>query len=189
VVALDANEDVRSGTVSSTLDLGLKEAIIDQMVHPHSHTAQALSTALCLLRYSVSAADTTGMVTGVLDGYSPATLLAPQPRTHELRLDTRPSLRAYLNKYDLFSCTGLAQITVPPPPHKLLNGNTWILCTTGMLTAERNCRKLRMGGDPVPIPVDSALNYMLGISFKTSQWRTCRFSHVDASAELVEHLE
>jgi hypothetical protein len=65
-----------------------------------------------------------------------------------------------------------------------------IMCTTGMLTAERNYRKLRMGEIPVPtIPVDSALNYTLGISFANEPTTVdSRMLMSAQSAELVEHL-
>jgi hypothetical protein len=83
------------------------------------------------------------------DLYAPRSVPLPEVKgrgpTVTFRYTTE--LRAYLNKHDLFSrVQAAAQITVPPPPHKLLNGNTWILCTTRMLTAR--CRKLRMGEIP-----------------------------------------
>jgi hypothetical protein len=106
-------------------------------------------------------------------------------------------LRAYLNKYDLFSRVQAlaAQITVPL---SAAQATEWeyldSMCTTGMLTAERNCRKLRMGEIPW------SPQYQL-IRAKLHAWNLLRKrangGHVDSrmlmrqlkAAELVEHLQ
>jgi hypothetical protein len=60
-------------------------------------------------------------------------------------------LKAYLNQYDRFSrLLALQEQTTCPlfAEHAKVSEYLNSMCTTGILTAERNCRKLRMGAIP-----------------------------------------
>jgi hypothetical protein len=168
VVAMDAIEDVRSGTVFQfLLDLILTEAIIDQHGPDGPSTfahGQALSMVfLCPLRYSASAVGilATGMVTGASGWISPKPLLSvticPIVRASVRRLkveDPRVTfrytteLKAYLNKHDLLSRSQALQQQITSPL-SAEHAAEWeyldSMCTSGILNAKRNCRKLPMG--------------------------------------------
>jgi hypothetical protein len=106
----------------------------DQMVHPHSHTAQALSTA-----FRVFYATGLRCIYGYWHGHrclwmdipcrcfwsicphSPCLCQTVKGRGPTVTFRYTTELRAYLNKYDLFSCTA-PQIT--HLRRTLLNGNT-----------------------------------------------------------------
>ena len=169
VVALDANEDVRYGTVYQfLLDLGLKEAIIDQHGPAGPSTFAYGSCPIDGLFVSSTLLGLRCGYTGYWHGHRCLWMDIPQAIAfgHDMPPIVRASarrlkvedprvtfrytteLKAYLNKHDLFSrLQALQEMTTSPLSAE--HAAEWeyldSMCTTGMLTAERNCRKLRMG--------------------------------------------
>jgi hypothetical protein len=172
VMALDANEDVRSGTVHEfLLDLGLIEAIIDQHGSDGPSTFEHGSSPIDGHFVSSTLLGLRCGYTGYWQGHRCLWMDIPQAIAfgHEMPPIVRASarklkvedprvifrytteLKAYLNKHDLFSrLQALQEQTTSPLSAE--DAAEWeyldSMCTTGMLTAESKCRKLRMGEIP-----------------------------------------
>jgi hypothetical protein len=119
---------------------------------------------LCPLRYSVSAVGYTGYWHGhrclwmdipqtIAFGHDMPPIVRASARrlkVEDPRVTSRytTELKAYLNKHDLFSRLKTLQ-ELSTSPLSAEQAAEWeyldSMCTTGMLNAERNCRKLRMG--------------------------------------------
>jgi hypothetical protein len=165
VVALDANEDVRSGTVYQLLlDLGLAEAIIDQHGLDGPSTFAHGSCPIDGLFVSSTLLGLRCGYTGYWHGYRCLWMDIPQAiafghdmppivraaaqrlKVEDPRVTFRytTELKAHLDKHGL---QALQELSTSPLSAEAAAEWEYLdfMCTTGILTAERNCRKLRMG--------------------------------------------